>query len=228
MRRSLKRYTLLGGAIAAFAATPSTASAQYQFSSCATPGVCGKVEAFFTGALLSVRLSNNDNSVGSALFSAQLIFTSALNPGTPGSAFSNTATASLSGGVAAIGATPANSWSFTGLGGSNVLDLNTFFSVFIEGDAASGYRAGAGDTENGTWITSSGYVEFTADLSGVIGANGSNNITGLSFCTDVDCASGPAVEATPEPGTLILLATGMAGMLALGWRRRRSAVTATA
>jgi hypothetical protein len=111
LRRSL-RSTVFGAAAVTALALPSAASAQgVFFTECVTPGVCGYVQAFFTASLLTVRVANFDNSFGSALFSAQLIFASALNPGTPGAAFTPTTTATPSLSTVSIGTTPAMSWS---------------------------------------------------------------------------------------------------------------------
>lgn len=229
MHRHLKRFTLLGGAIVAVTGIPSTASAvqpqSLVFNSCVTAGVCGSLETFFTGTLLTVRISNDDASFGSALYSAQLIFADALAPaGPPGTTFSAATTALPVGIVGSIGNTLANGWSYNAVAGSNILDLASFFNVYVEGTAASPFRALAGDPNNGTWVTKNGFVEFTGDISGIAGVAG-GQVTGLGFCTQVDCISGAAVVATPEPATMTLLATGMAGVAALRRRRKRNVTT---
>lgn len=219
------RSTLLGAVLAAMVpGSPLLAQQGYTFSSCATLGVCGTVQAFFTGSLLTVRLQNADNSLGSAMFDAQLLFSSALNPASPGASFTFGATALATGGTTSIGTTPTGAWSFSGVGGSNVLDLAAFMNAYVEGSAASPYRALPGDPDNGTWVTggSKSFVEFTADLSGVTGFDGANLVQ-MSFCTDQNCVTGDAV-ATPEPATLALCATGFLGILAVR-RRRKNAIS---
>jgi len=216
MLRRLLRPAIVGTALVASASVPSVAIAQtLSFTSCSLPGVCGFVEAFFTGSFLTVRVSNLDNTFGSALFTTQVFFGSPLDAATPGTAFTRTANASLVGNVSAVGTTPPNAWSFSGVGGSNVLDLSSFLNVFIEGPAPSPFRALPGDPDNGTWITTNGFVQFSADLSSVSGVN--SGFVGLGFCTDVNCAS----VTTPEPSTFVLLATGLVGVAVV--RRRRKA-----
>jgi hypothetical protein len=214
MPHRLFRSTLFGITIAATGGLPAVLSAQtYTFSSCSTLGVCGAVEAVLSGSLLKVRLANKDNTLGSALFSAQLIFASALASATPGLAYQTPATAALIGTVISIGTTSPSGWFYDGVGGSNELDLTSFFNVDIEGTAASPFRAAPGDVDDGTWVTSDGFVEFSADLRSVSGVAG-GQIVALGFCTDQSCA------VTPEPSTLTLLATAFAGLAIV--RRRRS------
>src|SRR4029079_8374104 len=97
--------------------------------------------------------------------------------------------------------------------------LSAFFNSFIEGSAASAFRASPGDADNGTWVTTNGYVEFTADMAGVEGLTG-NNIVGFVYCTEYGCDGGAAVVATPEPATLALFATGLVAVAVI--RRRRT------
>ena len=221
MLRRLVGSAMAGTALVATVGLPSVAKAQSLFfTSCFGAGVCGFVETFFAGSFLNVRVSNLDNTFGSALFSTQLIFANPLAAATPGAAFTRQATAQLGGAASAVGTTPATAWSFTGVGGSNILDLASFFNVFIEGAAPSPFRALPGDPDAGTWITNNGFVQFAADLSGVSGVN-TGQIVGLGFCTDVACASGNAV-VTPEPTTFVLLGTGLVAFAVV--RRRRKAV----
>ena len=220
MLRRLIRSAIAGTAFVSAATVPSVAQAQsLLFTSCSGPGVCGFVETFFAGNFLTVRVSNLDNTFGSALFSTQLLFANPLAAATPGVAFTRQATAQLGGATTAVGTTPANAWSFSGVGGLSVLDLSSFFNVFIEGAAASPFRASPGDPDSGTWITNNGFVQFSADLTGISGINGP--IVGLGFCTDVNCVSGTPV-VTPEPSTFVLLGTGLL-CIAVVRRRRRTA-----
>jgi hypothetical protein len=200
MLRLLLRSAIVGTVLFGSASVPSVATAQsLSFTSCAVPGVCGFVEAFFTGTFLTVRVSNLDNTFGSALFTTHVTFAGPLG-GAPGTSFTRTANASLVGNVSAVGTTPANAWSYTGVGGSSILDLSSFLNVFIEGPAPSAFRAAPGDPDNGTWITTNGYVQFAADLSGVNGAKTARSSEALH-------AGGCASVTTPEPATFVLLAT---------------------
>jgi hypothetical protein len=223
MIRRVKAVTLAGMIVTAAGALPSSLQAQlYSFSSCATPGVCGSVSAFFSGNLLSVQLSNHDDTFGSALYTAQLFFANPLNPGSLGTAFGSPASFSTGGSVASIGTIGSGGWAFGGIGGSSELDLSSFANVFIEGAAPSPFRASPGDPNAGTWVTTgNGFVQFTADLSAVQGLNGP--IVALGFCTDQSCVAGLDI-VTPEPSTIYLVASGLSA-LAL-YRRRRSSQSA--
>jgi hypothetical protein len=221
MLRPTSRAALVGVALALTMGAPSTAKAQvYTFDSCVTPGVCGWVNAFFTGSLLTVRVQNSDNVLGSALFSAQLIFANAIAPGFPGDAFDAPSNATRVGAGATLGTiVPGGGWSFSAVGGGTVLDLISFFDVFIEGNAVSGYR---NDGVGGTWVTTGdGYVEFVGNIAGIPGVVG-NQVRGLGFCTDVGCVDGAAGEqaVVPEPATMTLLATGIAGLAGVARRRK--------
>jgi hypothetical protein len=223
MLRRLTRYTFAAASVALISAvTPSTAAAQVSFQSCSNPGVCGWVQAMLSGTNLTVRLQNVDASFGSALYHASIKF--ANNLGTvPGAAFSVSPVASVSSGVNQIGTTFPNAaagWSYDGVGGTNILDLSSFFGVYIEGTAPSPYRGSDGtfETTGNVWDS---YVQFNADLSGVSGVNG-NTITELGFDTDQGGASGIPTTATPEPGSILLVATGLAGLGIIVPRRRRN------
>jgi hypothetical protein len=213
MLRCIVRSTVFSVAVAAAASTPSTLSAQASLTNCDAPGVCGSISAFFDAGLLKVRLSNMDNTFGSALFSAELFFTNALAPANLGTAFSRVAAAAPNGATMSIGMIPPDAWFFSGVGGSNELDLAAFRNVFIEGLAPSPFRAAPGDPDNGTWVTGDGgFVEFSADLSSIPGVN-NGQIAAVGFCTDQGCV------VTPEPATLTLFATGLLSLVAV--RRRR-------
>jgi hypothetical protein len=223
MLRRLTRSTIAAASIAlASTATPSAAAAQVSFQSCSSPGVCGWVQAMLTGSNLTVRLQNVDASFGSALYHASISFANTLGS-VPGAAFSVSPLASVSSGVNQIGTTfpnAAGGWSFDGVGGSNVLDLSSFFGVYIEGTAPSPYRGSDGtfETTGAVWDS---YVQFSADLGGVPGVSG-NTITELGFDTDQGGASGIPTTVTPEPGSILLVATGLAGLGIVIPRRRRN------
>lgn len=222
MSRRPIRTTLVAAAVSAsLASVPATASAQggLTFTSCSTVGVCGWVTAIFQGSVLTVRVANKDNVLGSALFSTQLFFTSALNSATLGTAYQSGTSFGTMDQVTTIGTVGA--WAFSGVGGSNELDLAAFTNSYIEGMAVSPFRALPGDPDNGTWVTRNGFVEFSADLSGVTGIS-QVGLAGLGFCTDQGCASGTPV-ATPEPATIGLVATGLIGIAAMRRRRKNAA-----
>lgn len=220
--RSIRTKLLAAAVTAVIASAPATASAQsFGFNSCNSLGTCGWVEAIFQGSILTVHVANTDNVFGSQLWQAQLFFAGAVNAGVApaGTAFSFASSAATSPGVSSVGTvTP---WIFSGVNGMNELDVVTFANSYLEGGAASPFRALPGDPDGGSWLTQNGYVEFTADLSSVTGANG-GSLVGLGFCTDADCAVGTPV-ATPEPATLGLVATGFIGLVAIR-RRRKNAV----
>lgn len=227
MLRRLSRFTLAAASLAVVsAALPATAAAQVNFYSCASPGLCGLVWANLTGSLLSVRVQNLDASFGSALYSASIFFANNIGT-TPGSALNAATTASTIGPVTSIGTTMpgGNSpWAASGIGATKRLDIASFFNVYIEGTAASPYRASPGDPDNGTWVTNGNawdsFVQFNADLSGIAGVSG-NTITELGFATDQGEVSGAATTVTPEPGSILLLATGLVGLAIVPLRRRQ-------
>ena len=230
-RRTMRPMVAAAAVAVALASAPATARAQNEllFTSCTTAGLCGWVSAVFQGSILTVKMANTDNSLGSAMFTANLFFASALNPAALGKAFQANTTFYTQGPVASIGT--VSPWTFSGVGGSNELDLATFGGSNIEGLAESPFRSLPGDLDAGTWVTGKkGFVGFTADLSGVAGLD-PNGLVGLGFCTDRANASGEIVEecasgtpvATPEPATIGLVATGLVG---LGLIRRRRKVTA--
>jgi hypothetical protein len=163
-------------------------------------------------------VQNSDNVLGSAWFSAHLIFTDAIAPGNLGDAFGAGAVANRVGAGATLGTIePGGGWSYSTVGGSTILDLISFFDVFIEGSAVSPYR---NDGVGGTWVTTGdGSVEFVGNVGGIPGVVG-NQLRGLGFCTDVGCVEG-AAAVVPEPATMTLLATGIAGLAGVARRRRR-------
>jgi hypothetical protein len=155
------------------------------------------------------------------MFHASITFSNTLGT-TPGTAFNVAPVATVSGSVNQYGTTFPNAsagWSYDGIGGSNVLDLSSFFGVYVEGTAPSSYRGSDGTFETSTdpWTS---YVQFDADLSGVAGVAG-NTITDLGFDTDQGGASGPASTVTPEPASILLFATGLAAVGFVVPRRRR-------
>ena len=135
MLRRLSRSALVSAsALAMSGILPATAAAQVYFQDCSNSAVCGYVQATLTGSMLSLRVQNMDNSVGSALYSAKILFQSAIGTNlTFGSAFQRAPVATPQSGVTQYGSTFPDAgagWSAGGLGGFNFLDLTSFANVF--------------------------------------------------------------------------------------------------
>jgi hypothetical protein len=221
---------LVGAALAlALSATPAPAQS---FQSCdpAMPGVCGQVQAMLTGSTLTVRVQNQDASANSFLFHAFVGFANALGNIATGP-FSGTAAVTTSGPVQVIGNTaPAGTptVTFSGGGGSTAVDFFSSVLVTIEGSSPSPFRASPGSTSSGTFVTlgapGESYVQFTADLTGVSGISGNSiDLIGFETSEGIAFTTVTAVVATPEPSSMVLLASGLLGLGFVVPRRRRAA-----
>jgi hypothetical protein len=221
-------YGALVGAALALALSATLASAQ-SFQSCdpATPAICGQVQALLTGTTLTVRVQNQDAATGSVLFRAFVGFANALGSST--GPFAGSATVTTSGPVSVLGNSSPGGTSpitFSGGAGSNVVDFFSNVLVTIEGPSASPFRANPTSTDIGTFVTTGGpgasYVQFTANLAGVGGISG-NSINLIGFETSGGAVSASfGVVATPEPGSMALLASGLLGLGFVVPRRRRT------
>jgi hypothetical protein len=96
-----------------------------------------------------------------------------------------------------------------------------------------------GDKRSGTWNYSAGTIDYVSVKAGaqytlyeydpaaasglwstiglLVGAGNQAQVSHLSFWQKVE----DDVQPTPEPSTMLLLGTGLAGMLGYGWRTRQ-------
>jgi hypothetical protein len=108
------------------------------------------------------------------------------------------------------------------------------YALYLYGAAANNANCNTIFTANGVTQTTTGdgyygsFVEGSNYVRLLVTANGSGTITGTfqpepstDSATYYGLFNGLQIESVPEPSTLMLLATGLLGLLAYAWRKRR-------
>jgi hypothetical protein len=114
-------------------------------------------------------------------------------------------------------ADPVATATLTGFNGAIQTGILTLTHPFLLPFAVTGGTIDASDV-----VTfGAGFQGITSLVFNVVSAG--NQITIDNFVFQPAQAPGPGPQPVPEPTTVLLLATGCAGLLAYGWRRRQRA-----
>ncbi len=212
---AVARGSLVAGVVGAMITMPTTAVAQMQTVDFGTAGIFN-----CSGVPLAQPIPSGDARFGGLTFTGFSLTQT-------GNAFSGTANCRATNGSSLGGvATTMSSISSDGL---FVFNSTTFRRSINAADVSvmlTGMRGGSQVFQQIVTASSNDFVMFTPSFMGAIdrlefAASGGSALTGPQFQIDDFAFTAANIAVVPEPASMLLVGTGLAGLLA-GARRRRN------